>query len=50
MYQVMDPWVVAVENDFLTHGGIVDEHHNKIKKSQTIETETRERKFLTFQF
>lgn len=35
-------------NDFLTYGGIVDEHYNKIKKSQTIETGKRERKFLTF--
>ena len=46
MYQVMDPWVVAVENDFLTHGGIVDEHHNKNKKSQTIETGRCEREFF----
>lgn len=25
-------------NDFLTHGGFVDKHYNKIKKSQTIES------------
>lgn len=37
-------------NYFLTRGGIVDEHHNKIKKSQTIQTGKCEREFFTFQF
>lgn len=46
----MDPWVVAVEMIFLTHGGIVDEHHNKIKKSQTIKAGIPENIFLPFQF
>lgn len=47
----MDPWVVAVGMIFLTHdGGIVDEHHNKIKKSQTIKAGIPESIFLPFQF
>lgn len=37
-------------NGLLNNGGIVDEHHNKIKKSHTIETRIHGRKFLTFQF